>query len=263
MAYLADEFINEGHLEIISGRTGLSLPECLGRIIFLWHKSQKARIRKSDTTTISSLLLFCPQDKKRGVFLDAMISTGLLIADGNELEIAGNSKRIELLDRRRETGSMGGKAAALVKQCRSSSIASATASADVLLQGGCTPTPTPTPEEKNITKKAGDAFSAENDLPAASQIHELWNSIAGSDKQISRITAKRREHLRARLKEQPEIEYWRGVFETFFDDMSWSAGKSWATFDWLIKNDTNHVKVSEGAYLPTTEELATQDKHKR
>lgn len=92
--------------------------------------------------------------------------------------------------------------------------------------------------------------------PDPSQLMELWNEHRGpSLSAVQRMTGKRKQQASLRLREVPStacpIEYWSTTikrlasspFATGNNDRGWKA-----TFDWLIANDTNHVKVSEGRY---------------
>ena len=78
----------------------------------------------------------------------------------------------------------------------------------------------------------------------------VWNECRGSLPE-ARLTTGRAAKIRARLKEQPDLAYWRAVvsrlassdFATGKNDRQWRAD-----LGWLIRNDENHVKVSEGKY---------------
>ena len=81
-------------------------------------------------------------------------------------------------------------------------------------------------------------------------MHE-WNQFAlkNSLSQITSLTKSRREKLDARLK-SGEFEK---LFERALDEIAKSqyllGAKGWkVTFDWLIKNDENILKVVEGNY---------------
>lgn len=95
-------------------------------------------------------------------------------------------------------------------------------------------------------------------------VFEKWNAWAEENKmvKISKLTDKRREKLNTRLSEK--------MFA--IDQILETAGKSkfitssdWFSFDWLIDNDTNYVKVLEGKYRDKSESNQTlfqpQDKH--
>jgi DNA-binding PadR family transcriptional regulator len=80
---------------------------------------------------------------------------------------------------------------------------------------------------------------------------QKWNSLASRNSlsKITSLTKSRREKLDARLK-SGEFEK---LFERALDEIAKSqyllGAKGWkVTFDWLIKNDENILKVVEGNY---------------
>lgn len=79
------------------------------------------------------------------------------------------------------------------------------------------------------------------------QLFEIWNANCGSLSKASRLTDPRRQKIKSRLTEEPDLEYWRAVIQRMAKSTFCVEGK-WATFDWLIENGNNHVKVSEGKY---------------
>lgn len=81
---------------------------------------------------------------------------------------------------------------------------------------------------------------------------QLWNQHCGKLPQVRELTKKRIEKLRARCRgkrafEQDFIAAVQKAAHTPFllgnNDRGWKA-----SFDWLIENDTNHVRVLEGKY---------------
>lgn len=83
------------------------------------------------------------------------------------------------------------------------------------------------------------------------QLMSIWNESCGILPRITKLTDARRKKCVLRLQEQPEIEYWKSVILKMAES-PFCRGESdckWiADFDWLIKNDGNHIKVSEGKY---------------
>jgi hypothetical protein len=79
---------------------------------------------------------------------------------------------------------------------------------------------------------------------------KIWNENRGPLSE-ARATAKRREKIRARVRENDDPAYWHDVvtrlakssFATGKNDRAWQAD-----FGWLIANGENHVKASEGKY---------------
>jgi hypothetical protein len=93
--------------------------------------------------------------------------------------------------------------------------------------------------------EGGNILSATTDLPS------LWNRICTSLPKCSRLTEKRKIHVKARLKERHLAAEWETIFQrieaspflTGQNDRSWKAD-----FDWIIKSPDNAVKVMEGKY---------------
>lgn len=83
----------------------------------------------------------------------------------------------------------------------------------------------------------------------------IWNENRG-EMPKARMTSKRRPHAAARIAEEPDPNYWVGTVRRLaISPVATGKVKSdrypngWkADFEWLIKNDTNHVKVNEGKY---------------
>lgn len=76
---------------------------------------------------------------------------------------------------------------------------------------------------------------------------DLWNCHRGSLSAAQKMTKKREAQCRVRLREEPDPAYWESVVCKMAASTFCRSGK-WANFDWLIVNDTNHVKVAEGKY---------------
>ncbi len=84
------------------------------------------------------------------------------------------------------------------------------------------------------------------------QIQELFNTLCPSFPRVISLGKTRRKHLQARWK---QFNYDLSVFETAFKRVEASEfckgknDKNWkVSFDWLIQNDSNMVKVLEGKY---------------
>ena len=94
--------------------------------------------------------------------------------------------------------------------------------------------------------------------PAFSEVVNFWNSKENLHQ--AKLTNSRRAKLKARLADKDFSEGYKTAIEkisaskfcTGENDRGWKA-----TFDWLLANDTNYVKVLEGKYDnhgPETEE---------
>jgi|GEM_PF-2330268 len=71
---------------------------------------------------------------------------------------------------------------------------------------------------------------------------KLWNDL-GCQPTVSELTEDRRKRAGLRLRQQGDPDWWRRLFEK-----AKMLNKAWLTFDFLMKNDTNCLKVLEGNY---------------
>jgi len=89
-------------------------------------------------------------------------------------------------------------------------------------------------------------------------IIEIWNKVVVNHLPLVEfISEKRTAKVRARLAVDPDPEFWRGVFlrvraSPFL--CGHGDGSKWkASFDWIMNNDTNYIKVLEGNYDAKTQ----------
>lgn len=68
--------------------------------------------------------------------------------------------------------------------------------------------------------------------------------------QPKELTEKRIKKAAARLKKHPTVEYWQEVFKNAVESDFCKKNKFFS-FDWIIKNDENSLKVYEGNYSNT------------
>ncbi len=83
--------------------------------------------------------------------------------------------------------------------------------------------------------------------------------------QPEELTEERKAKAKSRIKRHPDKEWWEKVFKKA--DLVCIPGKDgkgdWSpTFDWLINNDTNPVKILEGNYSQRNQALPLGNKHK-
>jgi hypothetical protein len=71
---------------------------------------------------------------------------------------------------------------------------------------------------------------------------QLWNGL-GCRPLVSELTDDRRKKAGLRLRKRGDPDWWRRLFEKARD-----LNKPWLTFDFLMRNDTNALKVLEGNY---------------
>lgn len=89
------------------------------------------------------------------------------------------------------------------------------------------------------------------DICPYSEIQDLFNKTCPSLSKVNKLTDGRKKKLAARWKDMPDLQQWESLFKlveqtpflTGQNDRGWKA-----SFDWLIENDTNVMKVLEGKY---------------
>lgn len=102
-------------------------------------------------------------------------------------------------------------------------------------------------QEKKILKKS---IKKNNTCPY-SELLDLFNKNCPSLSKVVKLTEGRKKKLALRWKEMPDLLQWERLFklveQTPFlkgqNDRGWKA-----SFDWLIENDTNLIRVLEGRY---------------
>jgi len=88
---------------------------------------------------------------------------------------------------------------------------------------------------------------------------ELWNELCTPKVRI--ITQGRKKKISRGMKEMPNLDTWKEVFEKIRDNTFLNGtDKPWrATFDWIIANSDNYVKVLEGNYDQNHEGITIDD----
>lgn len=90
----------------------------------------------------------------------------------------------------------------------------------------------------------------------------LYNQNRGELPEARALNKDRRKKGNCRWKENPDQVYWVKVFKTASESsfLTGQTDRGWkANFDWLIKNDTNHLKVYEGAYERGVKRFSTKN----
>jgi len=112
------------------------------------------------------------------------------------------------------------------------------------------PITSPEMRQSKVKESKVKERESEKDVFPSGKILELWNQLCPHQK-IRGITDKRRSHLKKRWSEWKDLEYVQELFRKITSS-SFCRGENdrgWkADFDWIINNDTNHVKVMEGKY---------------
>jgi hypothetical protein len=109
-----------------------------------------------------------------------------------------------------------------------------------------------TPNRGELIEENGERIT-QNPTDVGARAHwlaNLWNQNCGELPKCREVTASRRRAISAKLRDNPNPDYWQEVIRKLAasDFCNARTGKSWrATFDWLLKND-NHLKALEGMY---------------
>lgn len=74
-----------------------------------------------------------------------------------------------------------------------------------------------------------------------------WNSMANGLPKARELTKKRRWLAEERLSERPDRNFWIQAIKKM-NSSDYCTASKWASFDWLIKEETNAVKAFEGNY---------------
>jgi len=78
---------------------------------------------------------------------------------------------------------------------------------------------------------------------------ELFNSTCPSLPKVQVISKTRKTKIILRLKEHSDLNWWKSVFEKAEKIVIESKDRIWRpSFDWLIKNDSKAIEVTEGQY---------------
>lgn len=102
-------------------------------------------------------------------------------------------------------------------------------------------------KEKNTNKEGNNTFFTE--------ILEAFKKECPSLKAPSKLTTTRINHLKARIKEYSTLDDWINLFKKtegsdFLTNRNKTNNKGWqASFDWLIQNSDNSIKVLEDKYI--------------
>ena len=103
-------------------------------------------------------------------------------------------------------------------------------------------------EEKGVQ---GEKTAAQIEADKVALFVSLWHQHCRGLPKIQKLTQARRDKMRARLKDEPELATWAEVFKKIAASSFCNGDnrQGWkASFDWITTNGTNYVKVLEGNY---------------
>ncbi len=85
--------------------------------------------------------------------------------------------------------------------------------------------------------------------PKVNELFEIWNANCEPLPKQHALDERLRLDIEARLKENPDPEYWKVVVLKMSKSL-FLVGEPWANLRWLMKNPENPKKVDEGTYDP-------------
>jgi hypothetical protein len=264
---IEDRFFGEPRLAKLQHLMGCSRFEAIGLLVTLWHGSQERLTVIATPQQISDWCeVFDPDQATK--LIDVLVSCEYITKVRGGYEIKGNRLQVESLEKYKNRGRKGG--AATKNRWKKSSkcnepesqdkvegLKPSTSTATSLAQAGLKPS-TSTAQfnsmqgnsmQGNTIQDKEEYTSTSVSLPAPpfNQFLTIWNDNRGCLPKVQALTSKRKSQIKSRLAEKEDLTYWTECVKKMAASNFCREGK-WATFDWLIKNDTNHVKVMEGNY---------------
>lgn len=115
-------------------------------------------------------------------------------------------------------------------------------------------------EEKGVQ---GEKTAAQIEADKLALFVSLWHQHCPGLPKVQKLTQARRDKIRARLKDEPDLATWAEVFKKIAASSFCNGDnrQGWkASFDWITTNGTNYVKVLEGNY---DRDKRTQDRGTR
>jgi len=117
-----------------------------------------------------------------------------------------------------------------------------------LEEESCTP---PSSSSSSSSSKKRNKTIVEMPEESAFDLPALWKELCPDLPQVREITPKRRQKIRSRIKEHHSIDWWKDLF-AMISGIPFLNGENktgWrASFDWVIENPDNAIKVLEGKY---------------
>ena len=238
---IEQKFFNDPRNNLVCRHTCISKELLVGMMGCLWHNTQQlglVEVSGDELLEYSGAIRNLPTLKQQVTFINMIERAGHIRSSKKKstvaesiYRIAGNAEQIErqkaFLSKQAENGKKGGLAKA-----RNRSKSYPDASQTVAKPSPITITIT---NKENIKEK---------------QIAEIWNAHSGNLKKIqqpSKLNSQRKRHIKARLNENSDLDFWKEVFVRM-SKAPLCVNGGWATFDWVIKNDANYQKVLEGNY---------------
>ena len=270
------EFFGEQRLSKLMKMMGWSRQETVGALILLWHGSQgEIRVDGSASEIMDWAWLDDPQVADK--FISAACACKYLVRQApDSFFIKGNDVQLAHLESQKSRASKGGIAkhqkwlAAQEKMEKLTEISAS--STPEACPGLATSLPALCPTEQSRTEQnragqsnttsstSADVVPLFKDVaspqPTPKDLATVWNDecrdrMRKIDLEAFRPGSKRWDAAKARLKTNPDLEYWRSLIQRaakskFIRGME--PSKQWrGNFDWFIRPDTE-AKIREGTY---------------
>jgi hypothetical protein len=258
---IEDRAFTDGRLLRFAKLYGCKETEALGILLFLWHDSQAVLAEHGTADEVAD---WCHEfDEMRRTELISTLKRCRLIEQPNpEIDrfyIKGNGLQIDnlrkflLVQQENQQKKFAGRSLAGKARCNK---------AKRLPNGRFAPASDQQPssksqqqfntiqfKEEDISSEGNIANVGQQRLARTPHDHFLntWLDNCGGLSKPRGLNESRRKKIKARWGEKPDLEYWAEVVRRMAAS-SFCCEGGWATFDWLITNDTNHMKVMEGKY---------------
>ncbi len=205
-----------------------------------------------------------PDDVWKLENLDALLDVGLAEKRDGGVYCRGSEKHFEWYCQAVDSGRRGGLKSAIVraekygtalppnarnlpKDSRSNP-SKATEGSPKGLPNPLTLTLALTPSLTHKDSPNGESQDSVSARVPFQEFSKAWTDHCGVlSPRTLKLTDERRRKIKARWAEVPDLAYWADCARRMAAS-SFCCEGAWASFDWLVKNDTNHVKVAEGKY---------------
>lgn len=105
-------------------------------------------------------------------------------------------------------------------------------------------------KKRRLRVEEGGELELDTSPDGMSQLSRLWNINCPLMSKVIEMSDKRRAKEAVRIRERP-IEQWAQIFRKI-NDSDFCRGKNdrewWASYDWVMENKENGIKVLEGKY---------------
>lgn len=234
---LDERVFGERRLHQLADLMNWSIREAIGSLVLLWHESQAAKRISASADEIANWAWISDGDLKHD-FVKALLGVGYVhnCSNSEQLIIHGNERHLANLAAYEAKSSKGGLAKASKHKQLLLEAEKILPVAEKLL-----------PNSIQFNSIQDNTIAPNGACRPGVDLSAIWNSYCHPLPKVSRLNDSRRRQMKIRLNENSDPEYWGGLVKRMAASTFCCQGQ-WATFDWLMKNDTNHVKITEGKF---------------